>query len=138
MSRPYSPFTECRTLDVGRTVSTERWVLFALPFITVLREGMSSRNQIGCHSRSLICDTGLEAVVFVGGVAVGEPATAIPLATIMGIICGVACGYLIYAFASRATFTIFLIAITNLLLLIGAGLFSRAVRDLQTHAFNTM
>lgn len=88
--------------------------------------------------RSLIYDTGLEAVIFVGGVAVGEPATAIPLATIMGIICGLACGYLIYAFASRTTFTIFLIVLTNLLLLIGAGLFSRAVRQLQANTFNNM
>ena len=86
----------------------------------------------------LTYDIGIEAVVFVGGVAVGEPATAIPLAAIMGIICGVACGFLIYAFASRTTFTIFLIVLTNLLLLIGAGLFSRAVWELQTHEFNTM
>jgi len=104
---------------VGRTIQTERWILFALPFITVLREG-------------------LEAVVFVGGVAVGEPATAIPLATIMGIICGLVCGFLIYTFASRSTFTIFLIAMTNLLLLIGAGLFSRAIWELQANAFNNI
>jgi high-affinity iron transporter len=99
---------------------------------------MSSWNQVERHLRSLIYDTGLEAVVFVGGVAVGEPATAIPLPTIIGIICGVTCGYVIYAFASRATFTIFLIVMTNLLLLIGAGLFSKAVAELQENAFNAM
>jgi high-affinity iron transporter len=81
---------------------------------------------------------GLEAVVFVGGVALGEPATAIPLAAIVGIICGLACGFIIYTFASRSTFAIFLIVMTNLLLLIGAGLFSKGVWELQAHAFNTL
>lgn len=61
-----------------------RWVLFLLPFITVLREG-------------------LEAVVFVGGVSLGQSARAIPLAAVVGIVCGLVCGFIIYAFASRAS-----------------------------------
>ncbi|ESK96309.1 iron permease ftr1 [Moniliophthora roreri MCA 2997] len=96
---------------------TGKWVLFILPFITVLREG-------------------LEAVVFVGGVALGQPATSIPIATIVGIVTGLICGFLIYQFASRATLTVFLIVMTNLLLLIGAGLFSRAVGAFEKNAFN--
>ena len=55
-----------------------------LPLITVLREGM-------------------EAVVFVGGVSLGQPATSIPLAAVIGIICGLIVGYIIYAFASRTS-----------------------------------
>ena len=58
-------------------------MLFLLPLITVLREGM-------------------EAVVFVGGVTLGQSATAIPIAAIVGLIAGLACGFLIYAFASRS------------------------------------
>ncbi|KAJ7054381.1 iron permease FTR1 [Mycena amicta] len=96
-----------------------RWVLFILPLITVLREGM-------------------EAVIFVGGVSLGQPATSIPIATIVGLICGLIIGFLIYTFASRTTLTVFLIAMTNLLLLIGAGLFSRAVWAFQEHAFNKL
>ena len=98
-----------------RSGRTGRWFLFLLPLITVLREG-------------------IEAVVFVGGVSLGQAATAIPIAAIVGLICGVVCGYLIYAFASRSTITIFLIVMTNFILLIGAGLFSRAVWDFQTNA----
>ena len=46
-AQPYSPIIDCRNYSgVGRTVQTERWILFALPFITVLREGISSQNQI--------------------------------------------------------------------------------------------
>lgn len=45
----------------------------------------------------------MEAVVFVGGVSLGQPATAIPIAAIVGLICGLICGYLIYAFASRTS-----------------------------------
>ena len=45
----------------------------------------------------------MEAVVFVGGVSLGQPATSIPIAAIVGIVCGLVCGYLIYTFASRTS-----------------------------------
>lgn len=50
-----------------------KWTLFLLPFITVLREG-------------------LEAVVFIGGVSLGQSAKSIPLAAIVGLICGLIVG----------------------------------------------
>ncbi|KAI0646577.1 Ftr1 protein [Trametes meyenii] len=103
--------------EVDKGAKTGKYVLFILPLITVLREGM-------------------EAVVFVGGVSLGQPATSIPIAAIVGLICGLVCGYLIYAFASRTTLTIFMIVMTNFLLLIGAGLFSKAIWAFQTNAFN--
>ncbi|KAI0770808.1 Ftr1 protein [Irpex lacteus] len=106
---------EGQHVDAG--AKSGKWVLFILPLITVLREGM-------------------EAVVFVGGVSLGQPATSIPIAAIVGLICGLVCGFLIYTFASRTTLTVFLIVMTNFLLLIGAGLFSRAVGSFQEHAFN--
>lgn len=104
---------------VGAGARSGKFVLFILPLITVLREGM-------------------EAVIFVGGVSLGQPATSIPLATIVGLICGLVCGFLIYTFASRTTLMVFLIAMTNFLLLIGAGLFSRAIWAFQTQAFNKL
>ncbi|KAF5360240.1 hypothetical protein D9757_011876 [Collybiopsis confluens] len=94
-----------------------KWVLLILPLITVLREG-------------------LEAVIFIGGVSLGQPATSIPIAAIVGLICGFVVGFLIYQFGSRTTLNIFLIAMTNFLLLIGAGLFSRGVWAFQENAFN--
>jgi high-affinity iron transporter len=48
-----------------------------LPFITVLREG-------------------LEAVVFVAGVGLSEPASAFPLPAITGLFAGSLIGYVIY------------------------------------------
>ncbi|KAG6821108.1 hypothetical protein H0H93_006447 [Arthromyces matolae] len=105
--------------DVDRTSRTGKWVLFILPFITVLREG-------------------LEAVIFVGGVSLGQSATAIPIAAIVGIICGLVCGFLIYAFASRSTMTVFMIVMTNFILLIGAGLFSKGVGSFEQQVFNTL
>ncbi|KAF5336729.1 hypothetical protein D9757_015080 [Collybiopsis confluens] len=81
-------------------------------------------------------NTGLEAVVFIGGVSLGQPATAIPIAAIVGLICGLVVGFLIYQFGSRTTLNVFLIAMTNLLLLIGAGLFSRGVWAFQENNFN--
>ena len=47
----------------------EKYAMFLLPFITVLREG-------------------LEAVVFIGGVSLGLPASSFPLAVICGLGCG--------------------------------------------------
>lgn len=55
----------------------EKYVMFILPFITVLREG-------------------LEAVVYVGGVGLGLPATSFPLAVVCGLIAGCLVGYFIY------------------------------------------
>jgi high-affinity iron transporter len=45
----------------------------------------------------------MEAVVFVGGVSLGQPATSIPIAAIVGIICGLIIGFIIYEFASRTS-----------------------------------
>ncbi|KAL8280307.1 hypothetical protein RQP46_007224 [Phenoliferia psychrophenolica] len=94
-----------------------RWALFLLPMITVLREG-------------------LEAVVFVGGVSLGQSARSIPLAAIVGLICGLIIGFLIYKSSSKLNLTIFLIVSTNILFLLGAGLFSKSVGDFERYKFN--
>ena len=49
----------------------------------------------------------MEAVVFVGGVSLGQPATSIPLAAVVGLICGLVCGFVIYSFASRTSKSLF-------------------------------
>ena len=53
---------------------SEKHVMFILPFITVLREG-------------------LEAVVYIGGVGLGLPASSFPLAIFCGLLAGCAVGY---------------------------------------------
>jgi high-affinity iron transporter len=55
----------------------ERYAMFALPFVTVLREG-------------------IEAVVFIAGVTFTAPATAVPLAVVVGLLAGVAVGFALY------------------------------------------
>lgn len=102
----------------------------------------------------------MEAVIFVGGVSLGQPASAIPLAAVVGLICGLVCGFVIYSFASRTSelygfhptltrtktdlrahrsaLTVFLVCMTNFILLIGAGLFSRAIGSFQEQKFNTL
>ena len=54
-----------------------KYAMFNLPFITVLREG-------------------LEAVVFIGGVGLSQPATSFPLAVICGLAAGFLVGWLMY------------------------------------------
>lgn len=98
----------------------------------------------------------MEAVVFVGGVSLGQPAESIPLAAICGILCGLAIGWVIYAFASRSSecrrvfeeiyltlllqlaLRIFMIIMTNFILLIGAGLFSKAAGNFAQYRFNKL
>ncbi len=105
------------TQDDKREARSSKWTLFLLPGITVLREG-------------------LEAVVFVGGVSLGQSAKSIPLAAIVGLIVGFFIGWLIYLSGSRMNLSIFLVVSTNILFLLGAGLFSKAVGDFQMNTFN--
>lgn len=77
-------WVDTAVVDASGAARTGKWALFTLPFIVVLREG-------------------LEAVVFVGGVSLGQSASAIPIAAIVGIICGLICGFILYTFASRSS-----------------------------------
>ncbi|KAK0253971.1 high-affinity iron permease [Friedmanniomyces endolithicus] len=113
----------------------QKYSMFLLPFITVLREG-------------------LEAVVFIGGVGLSLPATAFPLAVVCGLAAGVAVGYLIYRGGNSARLQIFLIFSTCVLYLVAAGessvlgfdigcttdqvkgLFSKAVWNFEINAWN--
>jgi high-affinity iron transporter len=102
-----------------RSGMASKYALFILPLITVLREG-------------------LEAVVFVGGVALGQSATAIPLAAIIGILCGLIVGFIIYFSSRKINLSAFLIVSTTLLLFIGAGLFSKTVQFFDAYKFNQL
>lgn len=55
----------------------ERYVMFVLPFVTVLREGV-------------------EAIVFVAGVSFAAPASSIPIPAIAGVIVGALVGVVLY------------------------------------------
>lgn len=93
-----------------------RYFMFILPLITTLREGV-------------------EAVVFVGGVSLGLPATSIPLPVVTGIITGLLVGFLIYRGGNVLSIQIFLVASTCVLYLIAAGMFSKSIWSLQFHTF---
>lgn len=93
-----------------------RHVMFILPLITTLREGV-------------------EAVVFVGGVSLGLPGTSFPLPVFCGLIAALAIGYLIYRGGNVMSIQLFLIASTSVLYLIAAGMFSKSIWSLQYHVF---
>ncbi|KAK9860153.1 uncharacterized protein MYU51_010479 [Penicillium brevicompactum] len=95
----------------------EKYAMFLLPFITVLREG-------------------LEAVVYVGGVGLGLPASSFPLAVFTGILAGIAVGYIIYRGGRETSMQIFLIISTCFLYLVAAGLFSRGVWYFENNTWN--
>jgi len=56
---------------------SEKYAMFFLPFITVLREG-------------------IEAIVFLAGVSFSAPATAVPLPVVIGLLVGILVGYILY------------------------------------------
>ncbi|RSH80077.1 high-affinity iron permease [Saitozyma podzolica] len=95
----------------------QKWALFLLPFITVLREG-------------------LEAVVFVGGISLSTSAKAIPILVIVGLIAGGTVGYIIYRTGATTTLHWFLVASTSFLFLIGAGLASKGIGFFQYYYFS--
>jgi len=90
--------------------------LFTIPLITTLREG-------------------LEGVVFIGGVSLGLPATSIPLPAIIGLAVGLGIGWLIFRSGNIVSVRIFLLFSTCFLLLIAAGMASRAVYYLQFYTY---
>ncbi|KAI8318682.1 high-affinity iron permease [Martensiomyces pterosporus] len=98
-------------------IFSKKYIFFHLPFFTVLREG-------------------LEAVVFVGGVSMGASAKSIPLAVVVGILCGVAIGYAMYRSGNAMSFHWFFVISTCLLYLIAAGLMSKATWFLEEHRFS--
>lgn len=93
-----------------------RYVMLIIPLITTLREG-------------------LEAVVFIGGVSLGYPATAFPIPVITGLIAGLLVGWILYRGGNQLSIQIFLIIATALLYLLAAGMFSKSVWSLQYHHF---
>lgn len=70
------------TLD--RTTKTSNYVLFLLPFITVLREG-------------------LESVVFVAGLALGSDPSTIPGAVLLGVLSGLGVGLTIWMWGTHSS-----------------------------------
>nr|K7ND00.1 RecName: Full=High affinity iron permease ftrA [Epichloe festucae E2368]AET13877.1 high-affinity iron permease [Epichloe festucae] len=95
----------------------EKYAMFVLPFITVLREG-------------------IEAVVFVAGVTFSAPARAVPLPVCVGLVVGGLIGWILYKGGSTAKLQMFLVASTCLLYLVAAGLFSRGVWSLEAQKWN--
>ncbi|KAK7426682.1 high-affinity iron permease [Neonectria magnoliae] len=95
----------------------EKYAMFVLPFITVLREG-------------------IEGIVFVAGVSFSAPVTAVPLPVIFGLLFGALVGYGLYKGGSMARLQPFLVASTCLLYLVAAGLFSRAIWLIEQQQWN--
>ena len=93
--------------------------MIILPFITVLREG-------------------LEAIVFIGGVSLSEPASSYPLPVVVGMLAGIAISWGIYRGGNSLKIQWFLIASTMLLYLVAAGLGSRAVWKFEIYKVGTL
>ncbi|KAI8334411.1 iron permease FTR1/Fip1/EfeU [Chlamydoabsidia padenii] len=107
--------------DMKRRKRLTQWMqknsFFILPFVTILREG-------------------LEAVVFIGGVSLNVGGKSIPIAAIMGFLCGCLVGYIIYRGGSMLHLRWFFIFSTVILYLVAAGLMSKAVGFFEQYEWN--
>lgn len=95
---------------------SRKYAMGILPFITTLREG-------------------LEAVVFLGGLGVNQPATSFPLPTITAIALGSLLGWIMYRTGDHMSIHYFLIVSTCFLYLVAAGLMSRGVWFFELQQF---
>lgn len=93
--------------EKGIAATSKRYAMFILPLVTVLREGV-------------------EAVVFVGGIGLSEPASAFPLPVIAALLAGSTIGWMVYRGGATVGVKWFLIASTVVLYLVAAGLLSKA------------
>ncbi|MCO5586577.1 hypothetical protein L7F22_040518 [Adiantum nelumboides] len=94
-----------------------KWTLFLIPFTVVVREGV-------------------EAVIFLGGIGLEGSGTAYPIPAVVGALCGVLVGYLLYKGGNHVAFKAFLGAATLLLLVIAAGLFAGSVHEFEEYTDN--
>lgn len=100
----------------GLRALSKRYAMAVLPLITTLREG-------------------LEAVIFLGGIGINEPATSFPLAVLAALALGLAVGWLMYTSGNKVSIQYFLIGSTCFLYLVAAGLFSRGVWFIELQQF---
>lgn len=96
----------------------QKYAMFVLPFVTVLREA-------------------IEAIVFIAGVTFSAPGSSVPIPVVVGLAAGCAVGYALYKTGSSTSLKFFLIASSCLLYLVAAGLFSRAVWFFEMQKWNT-
>ncbi|KAF9579205.1 high-affinity iron permease [Lunasporangiospora selenospora] len=101
----------------GVASRSRKYALLILPLITVLREG-------------------LEAMIFVGGVTFSAEAKSIPLAAISGLLAGALVGFIIYRGGNQLTLHRFFVFSTCFLLLIAAGLFTKAIMAFEMDKWN--
>ncbi|KAJ3308430.1 high-affinity iron permease [Boothiomyces sp. JEL0838] len=95
---------DCEITKFNGTV----YMFFWISFLSVVREG-------------------LEAVVFMGGVAVSEPASSIPIAAASGVLIGLALGYVIHRGSAKLALKWFYTISAYVLFLMSAGLLSKSV-----------
>ncbi|XP_024359159.1 high affinity iron permease 1 [Physcomitrium patens] len=102
---------------IGVQRRRSRYALVLLPLSIVLREGC-------------------EAVIFLGGIGLNDSGTALPIPAVVGALCGILVGWLLFKGCSSVGFKWFLLFSTALLLLISAGLFAGSVHELEEYTDN--
>ncbi|KAI8143064.1 iron permease FTR1 family-domain-containing protein [Fennellomyces sp. T-0311] len=101
----------------GFLVKVQRRSFFVLPMVTVMREG-------------------LEAIMFTSGVSLDVPAQSIPIPAILGLLCGILFGIVIYGGGRFFRIRWFFTCSSIVLCLLAAGLTSRAVGFIEQYQWD--
>lgn len=110
----------------------------------VTEDTMARQNDAALQSRrsqyalvllplSIVLREGCEAVIFLGGIGLNDSGTALPIPAVVGAVCGIIVGWLLYKGCSTVGFKYFLLFSTGLLLVIAAGLFAGSVHELEEY-----
>ncbi|KAJ3308427.1 hypothetical protein HDV04_001231 [Boothiomyces sp. JEL0838] len=111
--------TQNATQDAESEMKSTVFMFFWISFLSVVREG-------------------LEAVVFMGGVAVSEPPSSIPVAAICGLVVGLLTGYIIHRGSAQLALKWFYATAAYVLFLMAAGLFSKSVGVFEDRAWTSI
>ncbi|KAJ3317441.1 hypothetical protein HDV06_001556 [Boothiomyces sp. JEL0866] len=106
-------------VDTYDELKSTVFMFFWISFLSVVREG-------------------LEAVVFMGGVAVSEPPASIPIAAVCGLFVGLFTGYIIHKGSAQLALKWFYATAGYILFLMAAGLFSKSVGIFEDRAWTSI
>lgn len=90
-------------------------------------------NMIFFLAFTAVAREGLETIIFFVGIGANYPSESLPLPALLGAVIGGICGVALYRFGGHLTMERFFKVMMLLLVLIGAGVWTNAIHDLQEY-----
>ena len=95
------------------------------------RARFAARYALALLAFTVVVREGLETIVFLGGIGFNDAWSSLPIAAVAGVIAGLTIGYILYRTGNRVAIKSFLLATTLILLVMAAGMFTKAVHEFE-------